>query len=180
MINAFKEFETNNNNMIKPVKYIISLFLFLPLLSFSQKIENIRFEQVGKQIHIYYDLSGKGAFNVKLFCSTDNGNTWGNPLQKVSGDVGESVNTGRNKTIVWDVLQEQEKLTGDIKFKIEAKNTTIFTDSRDGKKYKIVKIGNQIWMAENLNYKMKNSWCYDNKETNCKQYGRLYNWPVVI
>jgi len=52
--------------MTKPVKYIISLFLFLPLLVFSQKVYNIRFEQVGKQIHIYYDLSGEGTFNVKI------------------------------------------------------------------------------------------------------------------
>lgn len=42
--------------------------------------------------------------------------------------------------------------------------------------FKFVEIGNQIWMAENLNIATPNSWCLYNRKENCQLYGRVYNW----
>lgn len=66
-------------------------------------------------------------------------------------------------------------------------------DDRDGKKYATVQIGDQCWMAKNLNIGNRiagvddqtnngviEKYCYDDNEVNCKIYGGLYQWDEMI
>lgn len=54
--------------------------------------------------------------------------------------------------------------------------TTTFYDTRDSQLYNKVVIGDQEWMAENLNYETDESWCYTGDTAECSTYGRLYHW----
>jgi len=169
--------------MLKPL-LIISLAILSCVVLHAQEISNIHFQQERKLIHIYYDLSGTGVYNIQLYYSTDGGANWGSPIKHVSGDVGKGQIAGNDKLITWEVLKERNDLQGDVKFKVKGIKrweSSSFTDFRDGKTYKWVKIGEQTWMAENLNCKIRTgSLCYDNKSSNCDKYGRLYTWETAM
>ncbi len=72
-----------------------------------------------------------------------------------------------------------------LDFNNETNKGTLF-DTRDGQSYQVVKIGKQIWLAENFRYepskdkgdKYDISWV-DSSHLD-KGYGRLYNWNTAM
>ncbi|MGL1901610.1 MAG: InlB B-repeat-containing protein [Fibrobacterales bacterium] len=55
-----------------------------------------------------------------------------------------------------------------------------FVDSRDSKEYGWVRVGEQIWMTDNLMYDSEDVSCYNDSLINCEKYGGLYDLGEVL
>ena len=143
---------------------IVFLFLIGKLAN-AQSVTNIHFEQTGKQIVIYYDLSGEAesTWFIDVYCSQDGGKSWKSPLEKLSGAAGKGIKPGNNQKVMWDVLQERDNLEGEISFKVEAtkieepktaKTAIISTPVNKPTEKAVIKAPEKVpeMIAEKLNY----------------------------
>jgi len=67
--------------------------------------------------------------------------------------------------------------TATIQAQEENRKISSFTDPREGRTYRTVELGDEVWMAENLHYSFnEKAPYYDWDKKNEQIYGRLYAW----
>jgi uncharacterized protein (TIGR02145 family) len=108
----------------------------------------------------------------------------------LSGDVNmDSQVNNQDKNDIWYPNFGKSEI---LPFEIPVCDET-FIDTRDGQSYNAVQIGNQCWMAENLNIGIRidgfsdqndntliEKYCYNDDDANCNTYGGLYQWNEMM
>ena len=171
--------------LLAAVLAFISIVIFFPFLLFLDSTYIFIFVVIGAYIILNY---------IGLF--QDDKDTNSGITQRSSNNYSndKDIKTTKNKDFVAINRKNENETT--VK-SIDSCNTV--TDI-DGNVYETVKIGNQIWMAENLkvsryrngdlipNIQDDEDWCnletgawcnYDNNPEHDTKYGKLYNWFAV-
>ncbi len=97
----------------------IILLILVQTTALAQKISNLTATQEGEQIRISYELEttdNTQVYGIQLFCSQDK---YAKPLQQLSGNGQGKVQGKGQKTVFWNVLNEQSELVGNFSFKVK-------------------------------------------------------------
>jgi uncharacterized protein (TIGR02145 family) len=182
-------------------KFIFLLSCFFITRVFAQTLSNIDFFAEGKKVIITYDLTDcePGEFYDVTLNFVEQSTLKVTVPKTISGDI-KKITCG-SKRIVWDIGTDLSSLSGKFYPEMEVKKEENFTVTDiEGNSYKVVKIGNQVWMVENLKTAKyndgttipnvldniqwsnltKGAWVYYNNDaSNNIKYGKLYNWYAV-
>ncbi len=191
------------------IKLYLIMFLFVSAQLFANTnpvVTNVAFSINGTTVTVTYDVvdAEESTITVYMEVSDDGGTTWDFDYGVATGAIGTNITEGTGKAITWTYSGGEN-----TNFKIKILADDVFGDqiyyqreifpnplSYEGQDYEIIKIGDQLWFAENLNVgtrinsttggsqQTNNSiiekYCYDNDENNCDTYGGLYEWNEVM
>ena len=119
------------------------LLLFILNKVSGQQINNLRVKTLEDKVNLFYDVTNEQAgqqFNIKILCSNNNGISFDVPVKTLKGDVGEHIEGGKDKIIIWDALNDITNLKGNYTFKIiaEPKEIKNQTDNVEGFHFELV------------------------------------------
>ncbi|NCA77505.1 MAG: hypothetical protein EOM90_14325 [Alphaproteobacteria bacterium] len=100
---------------------LILLFCHLVFILNAQKVGSVGSEVRNGKVYVHYLVDAKfyNEFNISLYVSRDNGQTYIGPLKEVTGDIGK-VNKEGWKTIVWDPMKEMPFVSETLIFDVRA------------------------------------------------------------
>jgi len=131
-----------------------------------------------------YYLFGETIIFNGLAEDPQDGPLFGNSLvwtSNIDGLIGTGMSFTRNDLSIYShqivlTATDSQGNSGADTITLNITSNEFIVDPRDGQIYPIVQIGNQRWLAKNLNYNMYSAYYYDNDPQNGDIYGRLYSY----
>ncbi|MGL1937097.1 MAG: hypothetical protein OCD01_18865 [Fibrobacterales bacterium] len=104
--------------------------------------------------------------------SSDNYSSSFSSVSSISSSLNETISSSTQRLSSSQFVEPYVTFNG---------NSGTFIDLRDNREYKWVRIGEQIWMAQNLNYDNGGSQCINSDdEPDCKLFGRKYTVETAL
>jgi len=124
------------------------------------------------------------AITLTISCSSNDSDNGGNPSSDSNGAVISSSSSGGTSSSNEPISSSSTLIGGSSSSSqnVQSSSSSVLAGGSGDNiaNYKTKQIGTQVWMAENFNYDVPGSKCYNNKESNCAIYGRLYDWATAM